>query len=98
MQGSELRGRMIAVKSRRTRPTMLRAIDVAAYLLDRADQYVTDSACWVALSDAAHNIYIGEVETAKRNGDLDDSLYRRLKRMTRGDARPVDPTAGVDDD
>lgn len=70
--------------------------DVAAYLLDRADQYVTDSACWIALSDAAHNIMLGEVEIARRNGDLDRSLYDRLAKIA-GRSRPVDPTSGVDE-
>lgn len=71
--------------------------DVAAYLLDRADQYVTESPCHIALSDAAHNIMLGEVEAAKRNGDLDAELYRRLAGMV-GGVKPVEPTAGVDDE
>jgi hypothetical protein len=71
--------------------------DVAAYLLDRADQYETESPCWVALSEVAFEVAAGEVEAAKRNGDLDASLYKRLARMT-GVARPVDPSAGVEDD
>lgn len=79
-----------------SRAHKLNAADVAAYLLDRADQYDTDSGCWVALSDAAHNIMLGEVEAAKNNGDLDASLYERLKTMT-GLARPVDPRLGVDE-
>lgn len=74
----------------------LSSLDVAAYLLDRADQYVTDSPCWIALADAAFNIVVGEVEAAKDNGDLDDSLYKRL-RNARGKARPVDPQLGVDE-
>lgn len=78
------------------RPAILRAVDVAAYLLDRADQYETDSGCWVALADAAHNIMLGEVEKAKRNGDLDADLYQRLRRIA-GRARPVDPQLGVDE-
>lgn len=69
--------------------------DVAAYLADRADQYITDSPCWIALTDAARNIMLGEVEAAKSNGDLDADLYKRLRRM-RGPARSVDPSAGVD--
>ena len=69
--------------------------DVAAYLLDRADQHVTDSPCHIALSDAARNIMLGEIEAAKDNGDLDESLYKRLKRM-RGPVKSVNPTAGVE--
>ena len=74
----------------------LKPADYAAYLLDRADQYETDSACWVALADAAHNIMLGEVEAAKRSGELDVSLYERLSRMV-GGASPVDPSSGVDE-
>lgn len=70
--------------------------DYAAYLLDRADQYVTDSPCHIALADAARNIMLGEVETAKRVGELDASLYKRLATMS-GPARAVEPTAGVGD-
>jgi len=51
--------------------TRLTKCDYAAYLLDRADQYDTDSGCWVALADAAHNIMLGEVE--------DEETYRRLE-------------------
>lgn len=76
---------------------MLSAADVAAYLLDRADQYDTESGCWAALADAAHNVWIGEVEAAKANGDLDAALHKRLRRMT-GDAKPVDPQMGVNED
>lgn len=75
----------------------LKPADYAAYLLDRADQYVTDSACWTALADAAHNIMLGEVEAAKRAGELDAELYERLADMTLGEPKPVDPTAGVDE-
>lgn len=71
--------------------------DVAAYLLDRADQYETESPCWVALADAARNVMLGEVEAAKDHGELDASLYERLARM-KGVARAVDPRAGIDDD
>ena len=74
----------------------LKPADYAAYLLDRADQYETDSACWVALADAAHNIMLGEVASAKRCGELDASLYERLARMS-GAAKPVDPSSGVNE-
>lgn len=70
--------------------------DYAAYILDRADQYVTDSGCWSALADVAHNIMRGEVATAKKHGELDKDLYQRLARMT-GPAKPVVPTAGIDE-
>lgn len=62
---------------------------IAAYLLDRADQYDLNSGCWIALADAAHNIMLGEVEAARDNGDLDADLFRRLDAMT-GGARAVD--------
>lgn len=68
--------------------------DIAAYLLDRADQYETDSPCRIALADAARNLMLGEVKAAKDNGDLDDELYQRLSRMT-GPARSVKPKAAV---
>jgi hypothetical protein len=45
---------------------------VAAYLLDRADQCVTQSASWVGLADAAHAVINGEVEERQRVGELDD--------------------------
>ena len=77
----------------------LKPADYAAYLLDRADQYETDSGCWVALAEAAHNVMIGEVENAKKSGELDASLYERLERMTHGSwaSKPVVPTAGTKD-
>lgn len=64
--------------------------EIAAYLLDRADQYDLNSGCWIALADAAQNIMLGEVEAARDNGDLDGELFRRLDSMT-GTARAVDP-------
>ena len=81
--------------------------DVAAYLLDRAGQYETESPCWVALSDAAHNIAIGEVAKAKANGELlHGDVYERVDSMiSRFTAsgftippKPVDPKAGIYDD
>lgn len=82
-----------------SRRPMLRAIDVAAYLLDRADQYETDSGCWVALADAAHNVLAGAVQDAKNNGDLDESLYERMKDWgwPEKEPRPVEPSLGVDE-
>ena len=80
------------------RTVMVSARDVAAYLLDRADQYVTDSACWVALADAAHNVLAGEVQAAKRDGELDAELYERMENWGWPETpRPVDPEAGVDE-
>lgn len=61
--------------------------DVAAYLLDRADQYETDSPCWIALADVAQNIMRGEVIAAERNGDFDAALYARVDSM----ALPIAP-------
>lgn len=83
--------------AKRPRQVKLAARDVAVYLLDRADQYVTASPCWVALSDAARNIMLGEVEAAKRNGDLTADLYGRVDGFT-GVPRPVVPTAGTTKD
>jgi len=71
--------------------------DVAAYLLDRADQYVDGSGCWVALADAAHNVMQGEVEAEKRNGSFDAELYRRVDGMA-GSPRPVVPESGTLED
>lgn len=52
--------------------------DCAVYLLDRADQYETDSGSWVALVDCARAIVNGEVDAAKDNGELTADLYERL--------------------
>lgn len=79
--------------------------EIAAYLVDRADQYVTDSPCWVALTDVAHNIMQGDVETWMTDGNLDEDLRRRVAAWRRPDSvpptppefRPVVPTAGTDD-
>lgn len=54
--------------------------DVAAYLLDCADQYDTESPCR-ALSDAAENVLAGEVQRALGAGELDQDLYARLDRL-----------------
>lgn len=59
------------------------ARDVAAYLLDRADQYKTSSPCWIALSNAAANIIRGEVQAEKANGTFDAELYARVDAMRR---------------
>lgn len=73
-------------------------LDVAAYLLDRADQYDDDSGCHIAVSDCAHNVAIGEVTTAKNEGELDERLYGRVARMS-GVAKAVVPDSGkLEDD
>ena len=81
--------------------------DVAAYLLDRAGQYETESPCWVALSDAAENIAIGEVAKAKAHGELlHGDVYERVDLMIANfiasgfttPPKPVDPKAGIHDD
>ena len=57
-------------------------LDIAAYLLDRADQYETDSPCWVALSDAAANVANGDALASWHAGELDDEQLRaRVERM-----------------
>ncbi len=71
--------------------------DIAAYLLDRADQYDTDSPCWIALCDAARNVMQGEIGRAKRENEFDAKLYKRVDSFGPGAARPVDPRLGVDD-
>lgn len=60
------------------RPAYESLRDVAAYLLDRADQYEPDSPCWIVLADAARSIMRGEVAAAARNGDFDSTLYARV--------------------
>jgi len=69
--------------------------DVAAYLLDRADQYENESPCWVALSDAAENIMACEVERAKQNGELDQKLRQRVRALG-GTVHAVEPSLGVE--
>ena len=73
----------------------LKLRDVAAYLLDRADQYETASPCWIALADAARNVMLGEVAAAKNNGEFDAGLYRRVDGMDRGAPVPVQPNLGA---
>lgn len=70
---------------------------VAAYLLDRADQYETDSPCWVALADAANNVLAGAVEAGEIDQVYDTLLMRRIARMeTRAALKNVNPDEGVD--
>lgn len=61
--------------------------NIAAYLLDRADQYTDDSACWVALGNVCEAIINGGAYEAAMHGELDD-LYERVDDMlvsARGD-------------
>ncbi len=72
---------------------------VAAYLLDRADQYVDGSGCWVALADASHNLMRGDVEVSLLDGQLDPDAFRRVDAFARGrkKPRPVVPATGTED-
>lgn len=55
---------------------------VAAYLLDRADQYKTESGSWIVLVKAAEAIANGEFDVAVNHGELDDdALLSRVDRM-----------------
>lgn len=78
--------------------TRKQRLDVAAYLLDRADQYDTDSPCWVGLVDAARAVARGEVEEAIAHGELaEPELRLRVRRMSKMDKAPaVDPKLGVE--
>ncbi len=71
-------------------------IKIAAYLLDRADQYETDSPCWVALGDAAMNVVNGAARVASEHGEFDADLLRRVEGMRLQPERPVDPRAGTE--
>jgi hypothetical protein len=73
--------------------------DVAMYLMSRADSYETDSPCWVALSDAAHNIVNGAVE---KDLDYNGNEPRERDRVRRwrdktAPERPVVSNAGVEE-
>lgn len=57
--------------------------DVAAYLLDRVDQYQTNSPCIVALVDAAVALMNGEVDAAVSHGEFDEGLYARVDGLRR---------------
>lgn len=71
---------------------------IAAYLLDRADQFDTDSACWICLAAAAQEIVNGEAQARIDHGELDDpELLKRVDSFkTRPGRRPVDPRMGAD--
>lgn len=54
--------------------------EVAAYLLDRADQYATKDPCWIALADAAHALMDGTFDDVASAGELEDAdLLRRVR-------------------
>jgi hypothetical protein len=71
---------------------------VAAYLLDRADQYDTESACWVALADAAGNVLAGEHRRSYEENEFDASLVARVRRMHGRAVARVNPRAGLEPD
>jgi hypothetical protein len=57
---------------------------VAAYLVDRAEQYQAKSGSWVGLIDAAKAIMDGEFDAAVSHGELDDAdLLARVDRWAR---------------
>jgi hypothetical protein len=72
--------------------------EVAMYLMDRADQYENESPCWVALSDAAHNIINGAVEKDRAYNGNDPEMRRRVRAWKDKDApeRVVVPLLGVE--
>ena len=52
----------------------------AAYCLDRADQYDTNSGTWPALADAAEGIAKGEASAMLERGETED-LLARVRKM-----------------
>jgi len=60
---------------------------VAAFLLDRADQYAEGSCCIAALTDAASMIINGDARAAALHGELDDLMARVVKMKTRSGDR-----------
>lgn len=77
----------------------LTARQIAAYLLDRADQYDDDSACWNTLAEAAEEIMSGGVAERVAAGELEDAaLLKRVDNFKTGRKRiAIDPRAGTDD-
>lgn len=94
MKTTQLLGEMAEIARRAGYDEAARVI--AAYLLDRADQYDTESPCWIALAHAAKGVMKGEPLEAERHGEYDADLYRRVDGM-RGKAPPVNSRAGVDE-
>lgn len=78
----------VQVIRRAAKPMLvIRRADVAAFLLDRAEQFADDDPCCAALADAARAVMRGDVEEAERTGAL-DGLYYRVGRMTGPTGRP----------
>lgn len=58
---------------------------VAAYILDRAEQYDASSGYVTAFADLAKAIQTGEARASYEHGELDDILRRlRSKRAAKG--------------
>lgn len=57
--------------------------DIAAYLLDRADQIDNETGDWIPLADAAKAIMAGDVEAAIEHGELQETELRRRVRAWR---------------
>ena len=76
IENAELRERLEAAEGARE--------DVAAFLLDRADQYDTASPSWVGLADAAARVAAGDVEQLVSEGELqEEDLRRRVRSMAK---------------
>jgi len=54
---------------------------IAAYLLDRADQYPTDSPLWQPLVDAVDGILSGDAHGAWQRGEFDKELLVRVDKI-----------------
>lgn len=54
---------------------------IACYLLDRADQYQTDSGSWIPLADAAEAVMHNEHVTAYVHGEFDPELVARVRSI-----------------
>jgi len=68
---------------------------IAAYLTDRADQYETRSPCWVALTDAVHDIMNGTAADRIGAGEVDD-LRKRVEKWRNSERTHIDPSLGVE--
>jgi hypothetical protein len=62
----------------------------AAYCLDRADQFPTQSPIWVSMADCAEDIAKGKAAEALRTGETEDLLerVRKLVGFTRATPKP----------
>jgi hypothetical protein len=56
-------------------------LTTGAYLLDRGDQYETDSPCWIALADCAEGVVNDEPDDAARHGEYEPELFVRVSSM-----------------